>query len=115
MNIFFLQLKYRLSYTNLQNKINLPSRDVFDDNLAVIAGWGASFSDPNLTSIPLLKAPVTISSFVTCSANVPFVVFDNQFCAYNPPGVEVCAVSYLSLLLLLLLLLIFHLLLFSYF
>ncbi|XP_011497633.1 PREDICTED: trypsin-2-like [Ceratosolen solmsi marchali] len=76
-------LKSEIQFNSVQKKINLPTRDVFDDNLGVLAGWGISHVDYTMISDRLLKIPATLFNFVSCAAEIPFIVYENQFCSVH--------------------------------
>jgi hypothetical protein len=76
--------------------IDLPFRDVFNNELGYIIGWGAvSYPNNDIPSF-LQKAEMRVLSSIVCADLLNFEMHETQFCAFNRERVGGCHVSLLK-------------------
>ncbi|XP_011502159.1 PREDICTED: chymotrypsin-2-like [Ceratosolen solmsi marchali] len=78
-----------IQFNALQQKINLPTVDVVNGAIAMVAGWGVMFHKSNIMSDQLQKAWMVVLDSTTCQEAIPFV-HKEQICAYQNVGVGAC-------------------------
>ncbi|XP_011504799.1 PREDICTED: chymotrypsin-1-like [Ceratosolen solmsi marchali] len=89
-DIAVIKLKDAIEFNEVQSAIQLLNRDVIDNEIGFILGWGS-------TTYPTLSYPTTMQK--AAMRVIPqdyypkmfrFIVHDTQFCALNKKGVGPC-------------------------
>ncbi|XP_011504804.1 PREDICTED: chymotrypsin-1-like [Ceratosolen solmsi marchali] len=74
----------------LQNVINLPNREIYDDDSGYVLGWGSTTHPNDTFPVILQKAYMYIYPLANCSEMYDFRLHIGQFCAYNDVGIGPC-------------------------
>jgi hypothetical protein len=82
----------RFVFNSNQNKIDLPTSDIEAGAIAIITGWGQISIYDDRTSNELRKANMIILSNNECSAMHPFLIADEQICAFQDIDIGICTV-----------------------
>ncbi|XP_011497369.1 PREDICTED: trypsin-2-like [Ceratosolen solmsi marchali] len=91
-DIVVIKLERLILFNEYQNKIPLPSRPPFTDNMVIIAGWGVTENvQAGVTSTYLKKLPGSVLNYTDCNNFIPLVISNNKFCTYHSLGKGVCS------------------------
>ncbi|XP_011497637.1 PREDICTED: chymotrypsin-1-like [Ceratosolen solmsi marchali] len=80
-DIAIIKTNEHIEFNQFQNKINLPTRDIFEGNIGRIVGWGVTTYPHGGLSPFLRQASVDIVDHILCTQIVPMVINETQFCA----------------------------------
>jgi hypothetical protein len=78
----------------LQNKINLPTKDITVGNDGVISGWGRTNANVIQRTKILQKATMKILSNSDCEELIKMVVPKKLVCGFQKKGIGLCYVSF---------------------
>jgi hypothetical protein len=92
IKLFFLQLMQPLEINGRQFIVELPTRDINDNDAGFVYGWGLMSYPNRVYPRQLQKAQMIIFPTAICLDMFNFEMHDGQFCAYNQEGIGTCIV-----------------------
>ncbi|XP_011497371.1 PREDICTED: chymotrypsin-2-like [Ceratosolen solmsi marchali] len=90
-DIALIKTNEHIEFNQFQNKINLPTRDLFQGNIGRVAGWGVTSYPHGEVSLFLRQAAVNIYDHESCLRLIPMHMLDSQLCIFNVKGVGTCS------------------------
>ncbi|XP_011504645.1 PREDICTED: chymotrypsin-1-like isoform X2 [Ceratosolen solmsi marchali] len=89
-DIAVVKLKGLIELNEIQNVIELPARDVADNDKGFILGWGTISHPFHSFPTQMQKAKMTVIAQEECASFLKFKLHDAQFCADNRQGIGPC-------------------------
>ncbi|XP_011497374.1 PREDICTED: chymotrypsin-1-like, partial [Ceratosolen solmsi marchali] len=89
-DIAIIKTNEHIEFNQFQNKINLPTRDLFQGNIGRVAGWGVTSYPHNRLSLFLRQAALDIIDHEHCMPIVPIILDETQFCGIHTVAITTC-------------------------
>ncbi|XP_011505643.1 PREDICTED: chymotrypsin-2-like [Ceratosolen solmsi marchali] len=84
------RLQRCIRFNQFRNKIDLPSSNFINYSIGILTGWGRTDTHEGDHSEILQKATMKLYSVPECNQVLPFLLHDEQLCAFNRVGVGAC-------------------------